>query len=461
METNIDLSRYELRYFLPIRDIALLEEWIGECFYQKTFSDNPIVQTVYLNNDEQMVPWGLSLKTRRYLSDYSRGCLDLEKKFSFSEIKRKKRSDPRIREKKREPNTSLKRAIENFSQEVGVNLRPYFFIEYYRRHFVPKTDVSSTRLTIDNDIRYYYCDKGDSIHFLKRDTEIVRIELKTRKEAMGGNLVKDFLSFLVKIGAKPIISKKEEGFNLVKRHFDKTHSAHHLKEIRNCEIEAKLLFNGLPDVMECFFADLKEHFKRTAFPITIDERYPFTFRTTSINHYWAKENGEEGVKVLFKGVNARPVQKGRTSIIDAALGIIERKELKGEKIIYSPEHLLKLIQDYSLSLGHLIYAGYLVRGRKAIWPEHKESGRIYHVSLDRCLADKRPPLCQLEVEYSGRRKDKCPFVFDEVEARKEIIADIQSLVLFIMSFARSKYPDVVLEPHILSKFEWLTAGCPK
>lgn len=455
MKANIDLLREESRFFIPVSALEGFLKEIKKKFYRKRFSHNEVVQTLYLGNDEQTVPWGMSLKVRRYLKDYSLEMfLDPNEKYLFEFKQKISGTSLNAREKTPRQETSISEAVKIASQQLGVSLRPYLLVEYYRQHFLPKINIP-LRLTVDTDVSYWYFGH-DKPYFLKADREIVRVECKISTDIEKEPLVKSVFNFLSEIGAQPIISKKEEGFNLIKTHFDRYYARPLIKELKDCEIEAKFVLQNTDPIQ--FFIGLKEWCRQETLPIILDSHYPFTFTTSSINQYWCKKTDKElpreMVKFLFKGDVVRPVFKKRTIIIDSSLAIIKRKEVKEEKFFYSAEGFKGKLDSYSDRFGPLEYAGYLARSRKAIWPEHIASGRVYHVSLDRCLAPGKFPFYQLEIEYSGRHQNKCSEVIHQSLVEREIIEDTKYLARTILSVAKQK--KINLQPNRLSKFDWLT-----
>jgi hypothetical protein len=255
------------------------------------------------------------------------------------------------------------------------------------------------------------------------------------------------------LGAQPIISKKKEGLNLAKKLYDISHAHSFVKELKDLEIEAKLVLEDEDPVL--VFTKLKEWFGQDRAPLVLSDHYPNTFTTGSLNHYWSifkKGKLADGLKILFKGSSFKTVAKGIATVIDSELAIVSRSERKGKRIQYTPEVFCEVISSFEGAMGQLRYAGYLNRSRKAIWPESKETGRVYHVSLDRCLAEGKQPLYQLEVEYSGIYMDRYREGSDLVES--DIIRDTQMITRSILDFAiQNGYR---LKPNILSKFDWLT-----
>jgi hypothetical protein len=447
--SNIDLSRRELRFFVILPFLGYFLEKLSERLTRINFSSNPIVQTIYLGNEEQIVPWGISLKARRYLPDFSLlPNLDPNQPFLF-ERKEKSVECWLSREKKR-GDSSLGEIISSASSDFSITLEPYLLLEYRRRHFVPKEDIP-LRLTVDVGMRYWLT-AGGNPQLMRIDQEISRIEIKVAESHINHEIMGFILKLLFDLGAQPIISKKKEGLNLAKRLYDISHAQSFVKELDNLEIEAKLVLEEADPVS--FFTKLKEWLGQGRAPLVLSSHYPNTFTTGSLNHYWAitqEEKLADSLKILFKGSSFKTVAKGIVSVVDPELAIVRRSEHKGKRIQYTPEVFREVISSFEGTAGQLRYVGYLNRSRKAVWPESEGTGRVYHVSLDRCLAEKRPPLYQLEVEYSGIYKVRYRGKSDRTES--DIICDTQMITSSILDFAiQNGYQ---LKPNILSKFDWL------
>jgi hypothetical protein len=452
---SIDRARSELRFFLILPFLGYFLDKMGEKFEKKIFSGNEIVQTIYLGNSEQIVPGGTSLKARRYLSQFSeRIALAPEDAFLFETKTHKDSACWHAREKAPREKCSLGEIITAASSRYEINLEPYVLVEYRRRHFLPNQEDIPLRITIDTGMCYWLIEK-DGSHLMLADSEIARIECKVEHEYLKHPLFISVLELLHSLGAQPIISKKDEAYNLLKKHFDTSCARPLVKELTECEIEAKLILRDSDPVG--FFRKLKSELEGENIAIGMDSHYPFTFTTSSLNHYWSRRENDrlmDGLKILFKGVVFKPVAKDSLTIIDTDLAIVKRREKKGRKVKYTPEILQSVVGFFADQLGPLEYAGYLSRSRRAIWPEHRDTKRFYHVSLDRCLTSDRFPLYQLEIEYSGILKEKVGILMKSSrDAEDEIIRDTQFLARYILDFAKKS--GVALESNSLSKFEWL------
>lgn len=369
--SNIDLSRRELRFFIILPFLGYFLEKLSKRLARINFSSNQIVQTIYLGNEEQIVPWGISLKARRYLPDFSFiPNLDPDQQF-LSERKKKSVECWLSREKKR-GNSSLGEIISSASNDFSIALEPYLLLEYRRKHFIPKEDIP-LRLTVDVGMRYWFT-AGGNPQLMRIDQEIARIEIKVDESHINHEIVGFIRKLLSDLGAQPIISKKKEGLNLAKKLYDISHAHSFVKELNNLEIEAKLILEDEDPVL--VFTKLKEWFGRGRAPLVLSDHYPNTFTTGSLNHYWSifkKGKLADGLKILFKGSSFKTVTKGIATVIDSELAIVGRSERKGKRIQYTPEVFREVISSFEGAMGQLRYVGYLNRSRKAIWPESKET----------------------------------------------------------------------------------------
>jgi hypothetical protein len=459
---RIDLYRKEKRFFIPAIFTNAVMDLIKEVkLVPVKYSDKPITQTVYLLDDEQTWSLGISLKARRYLKKHP-SAISLEKvQRSAYRLEVKKEVSMETRRKKRERFGQLQKAAQRASNQFP-GIRPYLVIEYRRQHFVPHNADYEFRVTVDTETRFWFFppDKSEAIVIKNFGTQedIVRLEIKLDPAGEIDDLVANFLNQLSDLGAQPAISKKQEGLNTVKMWIDKTYANPLIKELKNVEIESKLTVRSDIDP-NILFVTLKEFCKIATKPIILDPNYPFTITTSSVNHYWGsvgkREYLKEGVKILSRGVLARPVYKSDTRKVNSQLGIVERKEVKGEHFSCVETPFSKIISQEESRMGKLTYAGFLFRTRKAIWLLNELSGRIYHLSLDKCSASNKFPLYQIEIEYSGMLQREGYFPLDYHKARREIIRDTKFLAKQILTFAKNRR--IVLVPGE-EKFVWLISS---
>lgn len=461
MEENINLFRNEKRLILPavsVNDATNLIAKMG--LVSASYPDSPVTQTVYLLDDEQTWSLGASLKARCFKQTHSQEILmrDINNRTYRFEIKRELGTDVREKEQRNFKNLE---SVVKWANEIFPEIRPYLVVEYKRQHFVPRDSSEWCRITLDTEMRFWFFPPGEFKAVCIKNFDPLessaRLEIKICPARIFDSQIQTFLGNLEKIGAQPVISKKQAGLNAVKAWFDKRYSSPLVKELENCEIEAKLTVVSEIDP-NIFFADLKEFCRTETRPIALDPHYPFTFTTSSVNHYWsrgAEEGGlsEEGLKILSREITARPVFKSNTREINSGLGILERSEIKGRPFSVWETSFKKIVQQEEPRLGRLKYAGFLLRRRKAIWLLNESSGRIYHISLDKCTAHGKSCLYQIEIEYSGMLERKQSIPLKHREVREKIVQETKFLAEKIIEFAQKR--GVILTPG-KEKFKWLT-----
>lgn len=465
---GINVFRQEQRFFLFKHwEEVVLGTLKASGFVQRTYSSSDVTQTVYFLDKDQTFSLGVSFKARRYrthfsdsisLDDLNEATFQFEEKRSLENSDNVKQKTPRIA-------ASLPSILNIVQERTGKYARPYLVVEYQRKHFVVDGNDQDCRVTMDTDIRYWFFPPQESEAILLGEydstRELIRIEFKLNPTAVSTQLVQECISRLEPLVLQPIISKKEEGLNLIRRWHELHYSSQLVKELGESEIEAKITLDLTdPDLL---FAELVEWLKKDPISITLDEKFPFILTSASINHYWTTQSStgaSEGVKVLFKGGNAKVVRKNHLQVVDALRGIIERKERKGDRLPYSGVNLDELVRTrYENSVGSLEYADFLKRTRKAIWVLSKED-RIYHLSLDRCTTKGRPALYQLEIEYVGRKDESAAEEATLDAIKKRVVADLQYLTDSVCQFLEKSSAKRMDLPAV-EKYTWLTEGLPK
>lgn len=448
---NVDLLRVERRFFIILPFLKSFLGRIMKDFRQKIFSQE-VVQTIYLGNDEQTIPWDTSVKARRYLSSFydPRETISLSDIFLL-DIKRQKYEDWQVREKQSRVEMSLKEIISTSSDLLQIPLKPYVMVEYHRQHFFPRKDIP-LRITVDSGMRFFFFSL-EGITFIGEEARIARVECKFAEGYENNESVLCVNDALQELNAQPIVSKKEAAHNLVRAHLTLKWAHPLIKELPGWEIEAKLTLQSRQPAN--LFAGMKNWCRDGKMPVIIESHFPFTFLPSSLNHYWGRytDKGlEEGIKVLFRGDEFNTVQKGDMQIISPSLAVVKRSEIKGRATRYNPEAFQKMLRGFEKEMGKLDFMGYLHRSRRVFWPANPISGRVYHISLDRCLVSGKPPLFQLEVEYSGIHHNMP--VPKWTAGEREIIDDTANITQSILRLAEEE--DMHLCPNALSKFDWLT-----
>jgi len=426
-EIKVDLpSRIEYRYVIP--DAGKFLALIGPSVERKKFSENECVQTIYFNNEEQIVPFGLSLKARRYLAsppnypllDDSLYFLDL--KSGLSEDKQKTRLEVTL--------TEATKIINEKYHFPGKPLRPYVAIIYLRRHYLPK-GAENIRLTLDTNLKYFFFPpnqrKGIEIG---REDDFARLETKIGKSDEKFN---DLMNRATKeIGISPVISKKSVAYRFLHKYLTEKLGKPFYKELKDCEIEAKL-----EAASEEIFYQIKNLFRQQVDAFQLPNHFPYTAQSASINRYY--KNRDDFFKALFRGNVARIVRKEGLEIINDKFNlncILKRKEVKGDLIP---------INSKILSSAELL--GQLHRRRKAFYLANIKTGRFYHISLDCCTAQSEI-LYEIEIEYTGRYLENKTDEPQEL-IEKAIIDDIAQITKILLD----KFPE--LKKSQLTKQAWL------
>lgn len=412
-----------MRYAVPFHEQFL--ESLSPYVERVKFSDNEYVQTFYFNNEEHVVPFEHSIKVRTYLPNP----VDLpvlDSNICFLDLKKGKGED----KQKVRLETTLKEAAQIVNEKYSfseIPLRPYVAVEYLRQHYVPK-NAEGIRITLDTNLRYFFFlpNQEEGLE-IGREENYTRIEIKEEKP-------EDFTLFMEDLlresNAFPIISKKFTAYNFLGLYHIRTAGKKIYKELKDCEIEAKLETDS-----EEVFQRTKQFFNKGESNFRLPSHFPYTLESASINRYYRDD--KNSFKAMFRRDEVEIVRKDEGEVIKDPFGldcILKRKETKGE---------LVSIDSEMIALAEL--RGELYRMRKAFWIENPETNRTYHLSLDCCLG---PPgvLYEMEVEYTGR------YTEPGITKEKEIIEDIAEITkLLIENFSE-------LRPSQLTKQGWLGAN---
>ncbi len=460
---GIDRIRQEKRFFLPGDCLqALAEVFEAQGFITKPSTKGSITHTIYFLDDEQTVSVGASFKARRYLTCFSES-LDLNQLQNITfrcEIKKEARpQEYELREKIDGGELSFRDAESLMNKQAGFRLRPYLAVEYLRTHFVRPGADEKLRVTVDTGAHFWFFPPGQGVGILVGDAaaeKIVRTEIKFDPNATGEIKLATFLDALIAMGALPAISKKAEGLNFAKWWHDRKYAPPGMvNELGEFEIEAKLSLEGFD--FDALLVELRAFARgggATA-PIIPDAVFPYLLATTTVNHYWAKKdvvgNLVEGSKVLARGGVGKINMKADSKMLDARLGIIERKEVKGRSFPYPCRSLDKEV-SMDFPAETLAYVGHLLRIRKAFWLINPQN-RLYHVSLERCVVSGRKPLDQIEIEYTGLRKQG-DRESDRMSPRDHVLADITWVAEKVLSFMNGLGGGRVVAMGV-EKFAWL------
>lgn len=423
---ELDLPRrIERRYVMlyPDRFISALSQHAERVI----FSDNEYVQTIYFNNEEHAIPFGHSLKARRYIAEPPKEAA-LEDDGYFLDLKILKG----VEKQKTRIAVGLREAMEIANKiypSADGQLRPFMMVVYHRNHYKPK-NASGARITIDDALRYFYFPPNSKEGIEIGREDYPRVEIKQEKAKP------EFDSLMERVlrgcEAFPIISKKFRGYNFLCWHHTKTSGNNLVKELKGCEIEAKLEADS-----EDVFRMTKQLFRNGVEGFVLPPHFDFTFESASINRYYGNEDGV--FKAMLRGNKAEIVVKRDSEIVKDPLGldfILKRKEKKGVIVALDSE----MIRNAQLK-------GELHRMRKAFWVDNVRTGRTYHISLDRCTGEPGI-LYEMEIEYTAIYKEMAGVM---PVNENEIIADIAFLTKAILDNVPG------LRPSVLTKQGWLGA----
>ncbi len=459
MKNLLELSRWEYRFLLLPEAVANFLDEVCE-FMQQIRYEQPITRTVYLNSDNYAVPWGYSLRLRKYLSHYSNP-IQIDPGEAYR-LEIKVAGDNHRREKTL-LELPLKEAIAYAQDFLGDHvcepLRPYTVAEYQRLHFVPRHG-EGLRLTVDRDTRYSFfsfaVSNDRSIPIGRED--FARVEIKLGEGGAETAAHAKLLSLLEKYRSLPVISKRETANSLVGRYID-LFGDDFFKELSRCEVESKFLLDH-PNPAALLIG-LKKMLLKSG-PYFLPQAYPYIQQAASINHYWGRRDGGgklcDGLKLQLYGKMLRPIFKRDTEVRLTAVGripVLVRREVKEAPFVYTPEDYRQTLADAANSLGELSPVGYVYRLRRAFWPENFHSKRIFHISIDEISSPTGKKMYQLEVEYTGRHHGG-HLLQDPQAAQDEIVNEVGELSAIVLDFCNRDRE--CLKPTTLTKFDWLTQG---
>lgn len=412
------LDRIEKRLIFKDKEIF---KYFGRKFQRMEFSENKYVQTIYFNNDDHVLPYGLSIKARRYLSNNKIKMPEPSDEFilEFKYEKGDKRSKERTSTYWREiPKIIAKRY--NF----GNVLRPYIITSYFRDHYT--NNEGDLRITLDQDTKYFYVENNQTIVPLGSE-KFIRLEIK---DFSSQNKHETIFSDLRKIYPLiPINSKKGVAYRYLKSYLSNKYGRKFKKEIRDIEIESKISIED-PDI----FIKVKDFFKHNK-QYSLTDFFPYTLESSSINKYF-RNNGVE-YKFMLSGDQVKIVEKSKLLLLKGTQGIkniVKRREKKAKKM-----------SVWEVDWKIYNFEKELFRVRKAFWVINNESKRFYHLTIDECFSGEKK-FTQLEIEYTGT------FGKNERDlAERKIITDISSITKLLLG----KFFQLI--PTSLTKYEWLTA----
>lgn len=282
---------------------------------------------------------------------------------------------------------------------------------------------------------------------------IVQIDIAKDVDPQISEPIKQRIINMLKVRS---VSIKEQAYNYYSKYIGLKYGQNPDKEDRTIEIESKFIVN--PDLCNPWieFGKLKDGFCNDKFQDYKLQYYPFTLSSASINEYYRRfEDGKpvDGLKILNNGVAFSVTIKANTKVFKDKYGlncVTIRDETKVPKVLHAEQDYMSVVRSYEKEMGKLRFSGRLFRNRLAFWPENEKTGRIFHVSLDRCQNELNGEvLYQLEIEYTGVvRKVNFP------STEEEIILETVELTKMVYDYLVEIGTPVT--PTSLTKFNWIS-----
>ena len=423
----VTVTRKEERFYVPTSRIGSFIDAISMIARPKSFQTD-YNETLYLNNAEHEVPFGISIKARRYSDMHwdSQVQLDINTEWLF-EMKRELVSGSSLLREKEREKLILSQILEKMKTlnrignvPVTSPLVPYVADNYRRRHF-EVIGADEFRITVDDALKYFFFESGlNGTQIGKEDYS--RVEIKVPKEKMGSLELQKIQSQLDKLEAEPVISKKDMAHNLLSDYLRR--KSNRPVNPSDTEIESKLI---LGDESQHVFHQIKRDFHDGVIDgYSILEGFPFTLEAGKLHRYVITPDGRY-LRISMKGDKKKVISKTDSEIMENSYGlncILKRTEVREE---FSPDVL-------SLP-SRTIY-----RKRKYFLVENKKTGETYCVLIDRSTLDGQT-MFQMEVE--GTLLSPSP---SEVKATVEDIAYLTKSIV-------NRYDN--LTPTTLAKLDWL------
>jgi hypothetical protein len=383
-------------------------------------------QTLYLNNSEHEVPFGISIKARKYskLSWGKKIKLNLNDEWILELKKDLIIEDSRLRQKERK-NLKLKDISKILQKEtkdfsLSLPLRPCVADSYRRRHYLVKGS-DDFRITIDDNLNYYFFESG-LIGIKIGQEDYIRIEVKVPPNKLKSSKFKMIRNLLLKLKAEPIISKKDTAYALLGKYLRNKFNEKTAKS--DIEIEAKLSLDGRK---QNIFHKIRNDFKRGRIngfgPM---KGFPYILESGRLHKYIVNHQNNY-IRIGLKGDSQTTTLKENSETIKDLLNlncILKRREIK----ISQPK------KDLNQSL-RMLY-----RKRKYFIVQNNKNKETYCILIDRCTCGAKE-LFQIEIEglTLSSLRDK----------EAEIIKDIA----YITNKILRKYKD--LKPTTQTKLDWL------
>ena len=472
---HVDLERREDRFIIYIRDTRELIEALSTHTRQLTFPNTPVTRTVYFGDVTRGLPPGLSIKARSYERERLPGRWDLvsDSRFELLEIKRtvevsqtptpsqhrrtdraKSRSE-KIRDtmveilklsgsilghstyksKNRKPRINLtdlmqvigdpKSTRKTIDEELYIYLLetvgpfedfrwlPVIGTEYERTHFVTLDDQYKDvfRATLDTRVTHYAFDTNGNEHVgVPVGTEdFSRFEIKLDEARLTNTELGDWLDqTIVKFRAFRIPSKKYRGMTL--RSMYQTRREGLRNELPGFRVYAEFASRPVR------YRD-HEHYVNLA-------RYIQSSKTFGLYHDEPRllEQHEHYVQGTHKGLSLKisgsqlDYWRDRKPIAETPIEIFREDARPVTSVPLTSR------QDVDKATGVAKMKNRQSHYIRSRWflVEHRRSGRVYKVGLERRIRGGERPNYFVIVEYVGRARGRP--LFDRTPIMKDLAA---------------------------------------
>ncbi len=400
--------------------LSELNDFAEEKYVAKDFN-----HTIYFNNLEHELPFGLSMRARRYSSYTLPHSFKLRPygKWLF-ETKYSEGDGSSIKEREElSLGESLSVAKCNpCNLTLTLPLAPHTADSYNRVQFEAKAD-NSIRITVDRNTEFFWLRNGLNGNSIGKENK-ARIEIKMPLDKIDSEATHSLLELLSDNGAMIEIGKKYAGYKKLGKYLRE--AAKMPVEESDTEIEAKLSLNRKDQFI---FHRIKYDFYNGVFSgFNVSGRLPWTLESSAVHVYDFNEAG----RVLRTSMKRTTTKSGEQIMNDDfGLGcILKRTEIK-EKSGRSSD-----ATDLLRSISNTI-----IKRRKYFIVEDS-NGSTYCVSMDDS-SNMRRHLFQIEVERTLLSPSK-----KEEDAAVDGIGRITNGIL-------KRYPH--LKPTTLTKAKWLSS----
>ena len=471
----VDLERREDRFIIYVRDTRELVEALSTHTRQLTFPDTPVTRTVYFGDVARGLPPGLSIKARSYERERLPGRWDLvpDSQFELLEIKRtvdvsqtptpssrrrpkrarskhERKSDTmveilklsgsilgrsRYKSKKRKPRITLtdlmrvigdpKSARRTIDKELYVHLLetvgpfedfswlPVIGTEYERTHFVTLDEQYKDvfRATLDTRVTHYAFDTNGNGHVgVPVGTEdFSRFEVKLDEARLADTELGDWLDqTIVAFRAFRIPSKKYRGMTL--RSMYQTRREGLRNELPGFRVYTEFASRPVRYRDHEHYVNLARYIQSSkTFGLYRDEPHLLE------QHEHYVEGTHKGLSVKISG-SQLDYWRDRKPIAETPIAVFREDARPVTSVPLTSR------QDFDNATGVAKMKNRQSHYIRSRWflVEHRRSGRVYKVGLERRIRGGEPANYFATVEYVGRARGRP--LFDRTPIMKDLAA---------------------------------------